>query len=307
VVIPVYNERDSLGLLHENTTAVLAGLGCGYEIIFVDDGSTDGSVEVLQDLHARDSHVKVVMFRRNFGKSAALTAGFSEVQGEIVVTMDADLQDDPQEIPRFLEKLDEGYDLVTGWKHPRLDPLNKTAPSKLFNYVVARSEKIQIHDFNCGFKVMRREVVEELSIYGELHRYIPVLANWDGFRVGEIKVKHHPRKFGRSKYGVKRFTRGMFDFLTVRFLTRYSWRPLHFFGLFGLLALLTGLVVSGYLSTLWFTGERIGHRPLLLLGTLLVIIGVQFLSFGLLAEMTTSKANAGRKLYVIKKTLKRSE
>ncbi len=285
VVIPVYNEAESLVALHEQLGQSLAGVGGEYEIIFVDDGSRDGSFEVLEGLHQADGRVKVIQFRRNFGKSAALAAGFAEAQGEIIFTLDADLQDDPVEIPRFLEKLEQGYDLVTGWKFPRLDPLSKTLPSKLANFTIRTTSGIQIHDFNCGFKAMRREVAEEITLYGEMHRYIPVLAHQRGFRVGEIKVKHHPRRFGQSKYGIERLLRGLFDFMTVSFLTRFTRRPLHFFGWLGIISFSVGFLIDLYLVIVKLMGNLIGDRPLLMLGTLLIIIGVQFVSFGLLAEM----------------------
>ena len=251
----------------------------------MDDGSTDGSGKLLEELHHKDKAVKVITFRRNFGKAAALMAGFDQAEGEIVFTMDADLQDDPIEIPRFLEKLDEGYDLVSGWKYPRLDPISKTAPSKLANTTIRMGTGIKLHDFNCGYKAMRKDVAKEIKLYGDLHRYVPVLAHWRGFSVTEIKVKHHPREFGKSKYGVRRLFRGLYDFITVVFLIRFTRRPLHFFGMLGLLPLVLGFLIDGYLAVIWLAGETIGHRPLLTLGTLLLMIGVQFFSIGLLAEM----------------------
>jgi glycosyltransferase involved in cell wall biosynthesis len=284
-VVPTLNEEPSLkklyGLIVEHCTKA----GHDYEIIFVDDGSTDGSNALLKEMHAQDSQVKVISFRRNFGKAAALMAGFDKAEGEIVFTMDADLQDDPVEIPRFLEKLDEGYDLVSGWKYPRLDPISKTAPSKLANATIRMGTGIKLHDFNCGFKAMRKEVAKEIKLYGELHRYVPVLAHWRGFSVTEIKVKHHPREFGKSKYGMRRLFRGLFDFITVVFLIRFTHRPLHFFGMLGLVPLTLGVLIDGYLAVLWLAGQSIGNRPLLTLGTLLLMIGVQFFSIGLLAEM----------------------
>ncbi len=286
VVIPVFNEQESLPVLYDRLLAVLPGITRQFEIIFVDDGSDDGSFGVLEELHQRDGRVKVVQFRRNLGKSAALAVGFEQARGEVIITMDADLQDEPSEIPRFLDSIAQGYDLVSGWKYPRRDPLSKTLPSLLFNRVVQLMTGLRLHDFNCGFKAYRREVVEELRIYGELHRYIPVLAFWRGFRVTEIQVRHHPRQFGRSKYGVERFLRGFLDLLTVLFLNRYNRRPLHLFGWLGLLTFFAGLAIVLYLSILWFEGVRpIGTRPLLSFGVLFLFMGVQFVSFGLLAEM----------------------
>ncbi len=304
IVIPAYNEEGSLHELHTKLVESLTEIGQDYEIIFVDDGSSDGTFAALEKLHTADPNVKVIRFRRNFGKAAALTAGFRAAQGEIVVTMDADLQDDPVEISRFLEKLDEGYDLVTGWKYPRLDPLSKTLPSRLANGTVRAASGLEIHDMNCGFKAMRHEVTEEITLYGELHRYIPVLANWRGFRLAEIKVKHHPRPYGKSKYGIERLTRGLFDFMTVFFLSRFNRRPLHFFGMFGLLAFLAGFAIDAYLAYIRLVlGIFIGHRPLLTLGTLLITIGVQFFSFGLLAEMFTYGAMSKERDYSIRETL----
>lgn len=305
VVIPVFNEQESLPVLYDRLLAVLLEITQQFEIIFVDDGSDDGSFAVLEGLHQRDGRVKVIQFRRNLGKSAALAVGFDQARGQVIVTMDADLQDEPSEIPRFLDSIGQGYDLVSGWKYPRRDPLSKTLPSLLFNRVVQLMTGLRIHDFNCGFKAYRREVVEELRIYGELHRYIPVLAFWRGFRVTEIQVRHHPRQFGRSKYGVERFLRGFLDLLTVLFLNRYNRRPLHLFGWLGLLTFFAGLVIVLYLSILWFEGVRpIGTRPLLSFGVLFLFMGVQFVSFGLLAEMVLqTMVFSSREDYPIKRKL----
>ena len=225
VFIPVYNEAGSLPELYAQLSVVLAPWKRNYEILFVDDGSTDGSYEVLAKLHTQDKRVKVIQFRKNYGKSAALAVGFDAAEGDIFIMMDADLQDDPNEIPKFLDKLEEGFDFVNGWKYPRLDPLNKTLPSRLFNFTMRSAMRIDIHDFNCGFKAMRRGVAEEITLYGELHRQIPVLAARRGFKVTEVKVKHHPRRFGESKFGFQRYYRGLFDFVTVYFLTEYTPPP----------------------------------------------------------------------------------
>ncbi|MFQ6015039.1 MAG: glycosyltransferase family 2 protein [Anaerolineae bacterium] len=304
VVIPLLNEVESIYPLYQELNEVLPTLDMNYEIIFVDDGSTDGSFEVIKELHERDRHVKAIQFRRNFGKAEALAAGFDEARGEIIITMDADLQDEPGEIPRFLAKLEEGFDLVSGWKYPRLDPLSKTLPSRVFNRVTGLVTGIRLHDLNCGFKAYRHEVLNDINIYGELHRYIPVLAHWKGYRVEELKIQHRARPFGRSKYGPARFYRSFFDLLTVVFLTQYTRRPLHLFGWLGILCFLAGVLVNGYLTVLWFMGERpIGNRPLLMLGVLLVIVGVQFLSFGLLAEMLASLSAPASRSYSIKQRL----
>jgi glycosyltransferase involved in cell wall biosynthesis len=302
-VVPTLNEKPSLEKLYQLIVENVVKIGHDYEIIFVDDGSSDGSGELLAELHQKDSRVKVLEFRRNFGKAAALMAGFAQAEGEVVFTMDADLQDDPVEIPRFLEKLDEGYDLVSGWKYPRLDPISKTAPSKLANATIRFGTGIKLHDFNCGFKAMRRDVAKEIKLYGELHRYVPVLAHWRGFSVTEIKVKHHPRQFGKSKYGMRRLFRGLFDFITVVFLIRFTRRPLHFFGMLGLIPMVVGFLIDAYLAILWFSGEQIGHRPLLTLGTLLLMIGFQFFSIGLLAEMFSYSVLSAEDEYGIRKKL----
>ena len=289
VIIPVLNERDNLPELYNRLTETLAPLNRAYEIIFVDDGSSDDTAEWCRSLVQSDVCVTFVELRRHFGKATALQVGFQVAKGDIIITMDGDLQDDPIEIPRFLEALDQGVDLVSGWKKMRQDPLTKTLPSKLFNFVTSMMTGIKLRDFNCGFKAYRREVVESLDLYGELHRYIPVLAHANGFRIGEIAVNHRPRCYGKSKYSFERFLRGAFDLLTVLFLGSFKRRPLHLFGLIGIAFSGVGFAIDLYLSLLWLTGiAYIGNRPLLVLGTLLIIVGVQVLIFGLLAEMITA-------------------
>ncbi len=288
VVIPVLDEVDSVVPLTDKVISVLEQTGLSHELIFVDDGSTDGTRDRLVALHEDKPQVKVVELRANFGKAAALQAGFLRVRGEIVITMDGDLQDDPEEIPRFLAAFDEQkVDLVSGWKRDRQDPLSKTLPSKLFNYVTGLLAKVKLHDFNCGFKAYRREVISQLNLYGELHRYIPVLAYYKGFRVGEIRVKHHSRRFGKSKYGFDRFWKGFVDLVTVLFLTKYTRRPLHLYGMFGLLASFVGALILIYLTALKLQGHPMSQRPLLFLGILLMIVGIQFFTTGLVAEMIT--------------------
>lgn len=290
VLVPVLNEAGSVSELCERVANVLDGLGRSFEIIFVDDGSNDGTPDRIREVRARDPRVKLVRLRRNFGKAAAISAGFDHARGRLLFTMDGDLQDDPEEIPRFLEKLEqEDLDLVSGWKRKRLDPIGKRYPSLLFNWVTRHLAQVPIHDFNCGFKAYRREVLEEVAVYGELHRYIPVLASRRGFRVGEIEVRHHPRLHGVSKYGWDRFYKGLLDLITVLFITRYTRRPLHLFGLLGLVGLGTGLVINAYLAGLWFLGEALSNRPLLLLGVLLMLVGMQVLTTGLIGEMITHK------------------
>jgi glycosyltransferase involved in cell wall biosynthesis len=291
LVIPLYNEAESLAELYATLAAVPLPHADRCEMIFVDDGSTDGSFERLAGLRERDKRVKVIRLRSNQGKASALTAGFREAQGEIIVTLDADLQDDPKEIPRFLQKLEEGYDLVSGWKAMRNDPWSRRLLSAIFNRVTSLLTGVKLHDFNCGFKTYRRAVVDELRLHGELHRFIPALASWRGFRVGEIKVEHHPRRYGRSKYGAERIPRGFFDLLTVLMLTRYFTSPLHLFGLLGLVVGLVGFGIVTYLSLGWLFGKWIAGRPLLILGAFMAIAGIQLVSFGLLAEMIVYGSN----------------
>jgi glycosyltransferase involved in cell wall biosynthesis len=289
LVVPLYNEAESLRELYDRVSTMLAGLDRQAEIIFVDDGSTDGSFNILAELAQRDPRVRVVQFRRNYGKSAALAVGFRKASGEVVVTLDADLQDDPLEVPRLLARLDEGYDLVSGWKRDRHDPLIKRVTSKLFNWVTGWLTGVRLHDINCGLKAYRREVTETLIIYGQLHRFLPVLAQWEGFRVTELPVRHFPRKFGHTKFGASRFTSGFFDLITVMFLTRFTTRPLHLFGLAGLVSTVVGVGISAYLAyERLFFQKYLSNRPLLFLGILLIIVGVQFVSLGLIGEMITA-------------------
>ena len=288
VVVPVHNEERSIGLLHEELQAALDPLGEEWEAVYVDDGSTDESFSALTRLHAREDNVRVVRLRRNFGKAAALAAGFAQAAGERVVTIDGDLQDDPSEIPQLLAKLEEGFDVVSGWKTRRRDPLSRRLPSKLFNWVAGWMSGLRLHDMNCGLKAYRAEVVHNLVLYGELHRFIPVLAYEQGYRVAELPVNHRPREHGRSRYGMERYLRGFLDLLTVSFMGRYRHRPLHLFGGLGLLLGGSGVVLLVYLTIVKLTGHAIGQRPLLTLGVLLVVVGMQFFTLGLISEMITS-------------------
>lgn len=288
VVVPVHDEEQSVEPLYEELRASLDPLDRPWEAVFVDDGSTDGSLGALTHLHASAPNVKVVRLRRNFGKAAALAAGFRHADGDVVVTIDADLQDDPAEIPRLLAKLDEGFDLVSGWKVQRRDPLSRRIPSRIFNAVVGRVSGLRLHDLNCGLKAYRAEVVRNLRVYGELHRFLPVLAHDRGYRVAELAVNHRPRGHGKSRYGVERYLRGFLDFLTVWFMGRYRHRPLHLFGGLGVAMGAIGTILLAYLTVLKLSGEPIGHRPLLTLGVLLVVVGLQFFSLGLLSELITS-------------------
>ena len=283
ILIPIFNEEATLRPLHQRLQETLVEEP--FEVIFIDDGSVDRSRLILAELALQDDRVRVISFARNFGKSRALAAGFRESRGEIVITLDADLQDDPAEIPKLLALIDRGYDLVSGWKRDRRDPFSKVMPSRCFNWLTARLTGIRLHDFNCGFKAYRRQVVEQLQIYGELHRFIPALAYWQGFRVAEVPVVHHPRRSGVSKYGPGRFLAGFFDLFTVLFLTRFKDKPLHLFGSIGLICLASGFAINLYLSWIWLGGQPIGTRPLLQLGILLMVMGIQFGSIGLLAEL----------------------
>jgi glycosyltransferase involved in cell wall biosynthesis len=285
VVIPLYNEEKSLAELYNRIILSLKSLSLNCELIFVDDGSTDNSFSVLKDLHKKDDRIKVIRFRKNFGKSAALSAGFKEATGKTIVTIDADLQDLPEEIPILIKKIEEGYDLVSGWKFKRKDPLVRRVASRLFNSVTTFYTGVKIHDFNCGLKCYRREVTEEIELYGELYRYIPALASWKGFKVGEVKVNHQPRIHGKSKFGGERYVRGFFDLLTVIMLTKYPEKPLHFFGLMGTILSLAGLAINIYMAALRLSGKWISNRPLLLLGILFLILGIQFIFFGLMGEL----------------------
>jgi glycosyltransferase involved in cell wall biosynthesis len=294
VVIPVFNEHESLPELYQQLRSTLTLTAGGrYEILFVDDGSTDGSFDVIRQLRGQDGRVKGIRFRRNYGKSAALAVGFDHARGGIIVTMDADLQDDPAEIPNLVARIRDGSDMVSGWKRRRRDPLGKTLPSKFFNFVVSVMTGIKLHDFNCGLKAYRAEAAQSLEIYGDMHRFLPVLASMHGYRVSEISVNHRPRKFGKSKYGWGRFMRGFLDLITVLFMTRYTKRPLHLFGTMGAVVGFVGFVVDAWLAVEKFAfGVPLSNRPLTLLGTLLIIVGVQLVSIGLLAELMVR--NTGR-------------
>lgn len=307
VVVPVMNEEQNVRLLFEKLSAQLDQLEKSYEIVFVDDGSTDKTFVELRKLY--DEHpgvVKVIRFRRNFGKTPALVAGFARSRGEVIFTMDGDLQDDPEEIPHFLEKLDEGYDLVTGWKFPRLDPLSKTFPSRIFNRMVGTLTGMHLHDINNGFKAYRREVIEDphLKLYGEFHRFVPVMAHWRGFRVAEIKVRHHPRKFGVSKFGARRFARGLVDLLNVLFLTSFLRTPLRLFGPLGAWTFFFGVLVEIFVIIRRILFNQLIHdQPILFVGIILMIFGIQFILTGLQSEMIRHYAFQPDEEYSIKQEL----
>lgn len=290
-VIPAYNERESIRELYvqlmENINVCMKeNLISEYEFMFVDDGSTDGSDQVMKELSVKDKRVRYIIFRKNFGKSAALQAAFRNVEGDIIFTLDADLQDNPAEVKHFLMELDRGgYDMVVGWKVNRMDPIEKKLPSRLFNIVTAKMSGLKLHDFDCGYKVLRREVVDSMDVYGELHRYIPILAYRKGFKITEISVQHSSRKHGKSKYGAERYLRGFFDFCSVAFLSKYSDRPMYFFGKMGLFSCVIGFLICIILTVQWFMGYPIGTRPMLQLGIMLIFLGAQSISTGLIGNM----------------------
>ncbi len=297
IIVPLYNESESLpelaaqikSAISESSLDDLFGHQTTYEILCINDGSNDGSDQVIKEIYQQGhSEIKLVTFLKNYGKSAGLNTGFKLCRGTYVITMDADLQDNPEEIEPLIRKLLEGYDLVSGWKKKRYDPISKTLPSKLFNWVTGLLSGVHIHDFNCGLKAYRQEVVKTLDIYGEMHRYIPVLAKMNGYRVSEIVVKHRPRKYGTTKFGLSRFFNGFFDLLTVIFLTKYLKRPMHFFGSIGTVFVLIGFAINFYITfEKLFFNIPVSNRPILFLGVLLMILGMMVFSTGLLGEMIT--------------------
>ena len=299
VIVPLYNEEESIRPLLNEIKKALGRVAIDYEVLFIDDGSTDDSLKQIKEISKTDNRFRFISFRKNYGKSAALHIGFKNAKGNAIVTIDADLQDDPQEIANLLKKLDEGYDLCSGWKKKRRDPFIKKYSSRFFNFITRLISGIKIHDFNCGLKAYRKEVVENIKVYGEMHRYIPVLAKWQGFKITEIPVQHHPRRYGKSKYGISRFFKGFVDLITVTFATRYIKRPMHFFGFFGALAFIAGVIVLAYLTFLWIQGQPLSNRPMIFLGMLLIIVGVQLFSVGLLGEMLVHNS-MDEKEYVIK-------
>ena len=307
VVIPLYNEEESVPQLYEELTATLEATGHPYEIIVVDDGSSDSSFDHLQRLHELDPRLKVIRFRRNFGQTAAFAAGFDAAQGDVIVTLDADLQNDPADIPRLLTKANEGYDVVSGWRVKRQDPFHRRLPSQVANWLISRVTGVRLHDYGCSLKVYRREVVKNIRLYGELHRFIPAIASWMGVSIAEIPVNHRPRSFGQSKYGtVTRTVKVFLDLLTVRFLLSYATRPIHVFGGLGMLAVGAGSALGLYLSYVKLVlKEDIGNRPLLTLAVLLMIVGVQMISMGLLGELVvrTYHESQNKPIYVVRERL----
>ena len=307
VVIPLYNEAENVEPLYAELSAALEAIGRAYEVIVVDDGSRDESFARLRAIHERDPRWRIIRFRRNFGQSAGFAAGFAAARGQVVVTSDADLQNDPRDIGRVLDKLDEGYDIVSGWRANRKEPfLSRRLPSMLANRMISGATHVELHDYGCSLKAYRNEVVKNIRLYGELHRFIPALASWMGVTVAEIPVNDRKRKFGKSKYGISRTFRVLLDLFTVRFMLGYSTRPLHIFGGVGLGSFALGLLIGLYLTFVKFAlGQDIGSRPLLLLAVLLVLLGVQMIGMGLLAEMMTRTyyEAQGKPIYVIREEL----
>jgi len=286
IIVPVYNEKDSLSSLYDELKNNINSK-YNWELIFINDGSEDNSKDIILDLISKFNNIRLVDFYKNHGKSEALNSGFTMSKGKIVITLDADLQDDPKEINRFISKINEGYGLVTGWKKSRLDPLSKRLPSKIFNFILKLVSGIKIHDFNCGFKAYNSEAIKELNIYGGLHRFIPIIVRNNGFKVSEIIVNHRERKYGKSKYTSSRIFHGFFDFITLLFFNKYLMRPLHFFGIIGTILFLLGFIINLYITINWFNGVWIipYKNPLFFLGILLLIVGIQFFSIGLIGEL----------------------
>ena len=307
VVVPIRDEEESIPTLYARLTDALEALGCGYEIIAIDDGSQDRSFALLRQLALADSRLCVVRFRRNFGQTAAFSAGFARARGRVVITIDADLQNDPADIGALLSKMDEGYDVVSGWRERRRDPfLNRRLPSMLANGLISRVTGVPLHDYGCSLKAYRSEVLRGIRLYGELHRFIPAIASWQGVAVAEIPVRHAARRFGTSKYGIGRTTRVLLDLVTVRFLLSYGTRPMQIFGLLGLLAMLFGVLIAMYLTAIKFIeGAAIANRPLLLLAVLMIVLGVQFISLGLIGELVvrTYYESQSKPIYVVREEL----
>ena len=307
IVVPLYNEAESLPPLVEQLLAALRPLGRSFELVLVDDGSSDGTAAVLRQLAAQTPELVAVLLRRNYGQTPAMAAGFDASRGALIVTLDGDLQNDPADIPLLLERLEQGYDLVSGWRHQRQDPaMSRKLPSRLANRLIARVTGVRLHDYGCSLKAYRRELVEDMNLYGELHRFLPALAFIEGARISEVKVNHRARSFGSSKYGIDRTFRVLMDLLTVWFMKRFLTRPMYVFGFGGLLSVALGLVLSLYLLGLKLQGFDIGSRPLLLVAVLALICGVQLFCFGLLAElqMRTYHESQGRPIYRVRETLR---
>jgi glycosyltransferase involved in cell wall biosynthesis len=302
IVVPLHNEEENIAELYDSLKSVMDAEGKEYELLFIDDGSTDKTLEILEPLEQKDTRVRLLPFRRNFGKAAAWAAGFDHAKGDVIVTIDGDLQNDPKDIPKMVSLIGE-YDVVNGWRRKRKDPfVIRRFPSIIANWLISTVTGVKLHDYGSGLKAYKAEVVKNINIYGELHRFIPAVANWYGVKIKEIETIHHPRLRGKSKYGISRTLMVILDLITVKFLHSFSTKPMQAFGPIGLFSGLTGLAVNLYLMFLWFTGQAIGHRPLLLLGTLLIIVGIQLIGMGLLGEMLVSSYHESQRkpLYVLK-------
>ncbi len=306
VVIPLYNEEENVQELHRSLKSVLDKLGTDYEVLFIDDGSSDNTLKFLQDIQAADSNVIVLSLRRNFGQTAAFAAGFDYSRGDIIITMDGDLQNDPNDIPKLIEQMKD-HDLVSGWRKKRKDPfISRRLPSIMANWLISKVTGVNLHDYGCSLKAYKRDVIKNLKLYGEMHRFIPAVASWYGVRIAEVETEHHPRVHGKSKYGISRTMKVVLDLITVKFLQSFSTKPLQFFGPIGLASGMLGFLISTYLAIeKLIAGKDIGSRPLLLLGSLLIIVGIQFIGMGLLGEMMVRVYHETQKkpIYVIKKVI----
>ncbi|MGD9972835.1 MAG: glycosyltransferase family 2 protein [Desulfatirhabdiaceae bacterium] len=307
VIIPLLNEEENIPILYRELTDVLSGTGLEYELIFVDDGSTDKSYSILLDIQKCDEHLIIISFRRNFGQTAALSAGFDHARGDMIITMDADLQNDPKDIPKLIEKLGEGYDLINGWRFDRKDPfINRRLPSIIANWVISTTTHVKLHDYGCTLKAFRKEITQNIRLYGEMHRFIPAIASGLGAAIAEVKVNHRERRFGKSKYGISRTIRVILDLITVKFLLSYSTRPIQVFGLLGFTSGMAGFLIAAVMTVQrQFYGISIGNRPMLLLAILLMFIGLQFVSLGLIAELQsrTYHESQNKPIYVIRKKI----
>lgn len=303
IVIPLHNEEENIDELYNTLKSVMDAEGKDYELLFIDDGSTDRTLELLEPFEQKDTRVKLLRFRRNFGKAAAWAAGFDHAKGDVIVTIDGDLQNDPKDIPKLVSLIGE-YDVVNGWRKKRQDPfIIRRFPSIIANWLISKVTGVKLRDYGSGLKAYKAEVVKNINIYGELHRFIPAIASWYGVKIIEIETTHHPRRRGTSKYGISRTLMVILDLITVKFLQNYSTKPMQAFGPIGLFLGLTGFIINLYLAILWFSGEKIGHRPLLLLGVLLIIVGIQLIGSGLLGEMLVNSYHESQRkpLYVLKK------